>query len=486
MKNEYKTAAAYIRVSTDNQTEYSPDSQLKLIKKYARDNDIEIIPEHVYREDGISGTKADKRPQFQKMMLAAKRKNKPFNVILVYDFSRFARNKDESVMYKTMLRKKLGIDIISITQPLSDGKESIILESMYEAMDEYYSLNLSENTIRGKIEKASRGEHQGNPPFGYTYNKNDKTIEIDDEKAKIVKMIFNDWNSGSNMKSILKKLNSLNIKTARGKMWTDRNLHIMLRNPVYAGYTRFCIGGMKRNWDNPNIKITKGNHEQIISEEDWSKAVEIMKIHDSTWYKYKKTYSKHEHWLSGIIKCGSCGSTITHCGSNKQKYTFFQCNGYVKGRCRVSHCMQTDKMINYILEQVKNDFTQKIEIDIRPKIETSDEEVNILRLQIKQLEARESRIKDAYLNGIDTLEEYKENKEKIILQMMNTKKELDAYLNSSDRKEVIQTLYKKCETAYNILNDENAPEDMKSVIAHELFNKIIYDKKNGMLKIFYK
>ena len=94
------------------------------------------------------------------MIAIAKSKDCPFNVILVYDFSRFARNKNESVMYKTLLRKKLGIDVISITQPLSDRKESVILESMYEAMDEYYSLNLSENVIRGKIEKASRGENK--------------------------------------------------------------------------------------------------------------------------------------------------------------------------------------------------------------------------------------------------------------------------------------------------------------------------------------
>ena len=106
-----KRAALYIRVSTDDQTEYSPDSQIKLCRKYALDNNYEIMESHIYKEDGISGTKADKRPQFQKMIASAKSKPKPFDVILVYDFSRFARNKDESVMYKTLLRKKLDIDV---------------------------------------------------------------------------------------------------------------------------------------------------------------------------------------------------------------------------------------------------------------------------------------------------------------------------------------------------------------------------------------
>ena len=196
MKNSIeKIGAGYIRVSTDDQTEYSPTSQIKLIKKYAKENNITLLNDYIFQEDGISGKSADKRPEFQRMIAIAKSKDCPFNVILVYDFSRFARNKNESVMYKTLLRKKLGIDVISITQPLSDRKESVILESMYEAMDEYYSLNLSENVIRGKIEKASRGEFQGNPPYGYIYNKNTKSLEIDKNRADIVRFIFNEWNN---------------------------------------------------------------------------------------------------------------------------------------------------------------------------------------------------------------------------------------------------------------------------------------------------
>ena len=277
-----KRAALYIRVSTDDQTEYSPDSQIKLCRKYALDNNYEIMENHIYKEDGISGTKADKRPQFQKMIASAKSKPKPFDVILVYDFSRFARNKDESVMYKTLLRKKLDIDVISITQPLSSGKESIILESMYEAMDEYYSLNLSENVKRGKIEKASRGEHQGNAPYGYIYNKNTKMIEIDEERADIVRMIFNEWiKPETTIRSIVLKLNSMGIKTVRGCSWADRSIHIILRNPVYIGYTRFTVGGMKRNWHHPDTKIVKGKHEPILEKEIWDKAKEKMDDHDA-------------------------------------------------------------------------------------------------------------------------------------------------------------------------------------------------------------
>ena len=195
MNIENKKGALYIRVSTDDQTEYSPDSQIKLCYKYAKEHDIDICPEYIFKEEGISGTKVDKRESFKRMIAIAKTKPKPFDVILVYSFSRFARNREDSIMYKSLLRKKLGIEVISITQPLSEGKESILMEALYEAMDEYYSVDLAEQSIRGKLEKATRGEHQGNTPYGYNYDKNTKQLYINEEQSKIANDLYNTLNS---------------------------------------------------------------------------------------------------------------------------------------------------------------------------------------------------------------------------------------------------------------------------------------------------
>ena len=104
--------AAYIRVSTDRQDEYSPDAQKRLIYEYAEKNNINISPEHIYTEIGISGKKADKRPQFQQMIATCKDKEHPIDVILVWKFSRFARNQEESIFYKNML-SRIGIDVVS-------------------------------------------------------------------------------------------------------------------------------------------------------------------------------------------------------------------------------------------------------------------------------------------------------------------------------------------------------------------------------------
>ena len=131
-----KIAAAYIRVSTDGQLEYSPDSQLKVVRDYAQKNGMLLPESFIFQEEeGISGKQAEKRPAFMRMVGMAKQKPKPFDCILLWKFSRFARSRRDSIVYKTMLRKQLGIDVISVTEQLGDDKLSLLLEAVIEAMD---------------------------------------------------------------------------------------------------------------------------------------------------------------------------------------------------------------------------------------------------------------------------------------------------------------------------------------------------------------
>jgi len=99
----FTNGACYIRVSTDDQTEFSPDAQLRAIKEYAKRNNIVLTKEHIYIDEGISGKRADKRPAFQLMIATAKSKPKPFDVILVHKFDRFARSREDSVVNKSLL-----------------------------------------------------------------------------------------------------------------------------------------------------------------------------------------------------------------------------------------------------------------------------------------------------------------------------------------------------------------------------------------------
>lgn len=231
-----QTAAAYIRVSTEEQTEYSPDSQLKQIRAYARTHRILLPDSLIFLDEGISGRSAKKRPAFLRMIGMARQKPRPFDLILVWKFSRFARSRQDSILYKSMLRKDCGIQVVSITEQLSDDPTALLIEALLEAMDEYYSINLAQEVRRGMNEKFSRGGVVSVPPFGYRMGK--ERFEIDEERAPFVRRMFQDYLGGASFRQIASGLNEWNIRTTRGNPFESRTVEYILSNPVYLGKLR--------------------------------------------------------------------------------------------------------------------------------------------------------------------------------------------------------------------------------------------------------
>ena len=123
--------AAYIRVSDERQDEYSPDSQLKKIREYARKEGCIIPDEYVFYDDGISGKNTKNRTNFNNMIAMAKEKEHPFDTIYVWKFSRFARNQEEAIVYKNLLRKN-GISVKSVSEPIPDDHFGTLIERVIE------------------------------------------------------------------------------------------------------------------------------------------------------------------------------------------------------------------------------------------------------------------------------------------------------------------------------------------------------------------
>ena len=119
-----------------------------------------------YVDELESGRTAD-RPQFQRMIADARRQDKPFDAILVWKFSRFARSRKDAIVYKSLL-KKYGVRVISITGPSDDTPTGKLMEGIIESLDEFYSANLADDVLRGMTEAASRGFMVGSgTPYGY-------------------------------------------------------------------------------------------------------------------------------------------------------------------------------------------------------------------------------------------------------------------------------------------------------------------------------
>ena len=149
-----------------------------------------------------------------------------------------------------------------------------------------------------------------------------------------------------------------------------------------------------------------------MSEELWDRANERLKNE----YRPKngKPVTKHRHWLSGLVKCSSCGASLSTSVQYRHDRTYinFQCYKYLKGKCIVSHGISEKKLVPLVLNVLKEDMSKSyIECERIEKVVENQQD--ILDVQLKRLATRETRIKEAYLNGIDSLAEYKANKEDI-------------------------------------------------------------------------
>lgn len=461
-----KTAAAYIRVSTDGQTEFSPASQLKAIKRYAQTNGY-ILPENlIFSDNGISGRSAEKRPGFQKMIAAARTSPPPFTVVLIWKFSRFARSRQDSIIYKTLLRRQCGIDVISVSEQLSTDNTSVLIEALIEAMDEYYSLNLAEEVRRGMQEKFSRGGVVSQPPFGY-FMGNSRFIP-DTENAPFVRYIFSAYLGGTSMPEIARKLNSMGVTTVRGNHFERRSIEYILTNPVYAGKLRRSLKGRDtsdRFHQNPqNTAISQGNHEPLVTWEDFCRVQEIYRNN------HRKLCSSHncaeisEHLLKGLVHCSACGATLVYQNSNG----CLQCHNYAKGKCSISHGISAKKLETTVIDQVCADFPGVIEITI-PTI----------HLPLDKLVAKQEKMLEkahlAYCSGADTIEEYTSHKSRIMQNIENIRK-------SETSNDFFQ---KKLYTSIEILRSDVADVPLKRLILHNLIQGIVLYRPGNRLEINY-
>ena len=487
-----KKGALYIRVSTHLQDELSPDAQKRLLLDYAEANNISILDEHIFIEKGVSGRKADKRPQFQNMIAQAKQKPAPFNVILVWKFSRFARNQEESIVYKSLLKKQCNVEVISISEPIVEGPFGSLIERVIEWMDEYYSTRLSGEVIRGMTEKALRGGYQSKPPLGYRIAVKGEPPVIVPEEAKIIRLIFEEYvNRNMSTFDLARYLNILGYKTSQNKPFEKRSVEYILQNPTYCGMIRWNRTTNETNKIKDRSKwiISEGLHEAIINKELFERAQERF---SSTCSSHStRPSSTYRHWLSGLLKCPYCGRTMiarTLRRADGRKYVNFVCYGYAKGKCLKSASISSLKLDPIVLAALKEvlgshkfTFAFKNTAPIRELNENK-----ILNDQLSQITLKESRIKRAYRNGIDTFEEYKKNKFIIekeranaLAQISELKEKLDK--EAHDKKFRPQTV----NNAYSILSSDRYTSQEKNEILKSIGIHFVYDRESDTLNAYY-
>lgn len=482
--NDVKIAAAYIRVSTDDQLEYSPDSQLEVIRDYARRNNMVLPPEFIFmEEEGRSGRKSANREKFQEIIGVAKSPEHPIDVILLWKFSRFARNQEESIFYKNRLRR-LGVEVMSVSEPLPEGPFGSLVERIIEWQDEYYSINLAQEVRRGMTEKAKRGQLQSTASFGYRVDKDRNMLVIVPEEADLVREMFRRFLSGEGFFPIAKWLNSIGVHTHRGNKFENRTVEYILRNPVYIGKLRWTpTGRTRRDFNNPDSIIVEAQHEAIIDMDTWDATQErIRQLKER--YRYKaRPSSEKKHWLAGIVRCANCGSTLIFSAPH-----YFKCNNYVRGRCSTSQHIHIDLLEHAFLERLHSDMAaaDKIDFHLISAADGTASELQLARRNLDGLQKKKERLREAFLAGADTVEEYKAMKEALEQQIAMAAAQVDDLAAGGTKKKTPALLRKSIKTALDILESPTATLAQKFDAADGIIENCTFSKENALLSITYR
>ena len=463
-----RIGALYIRVSTESQEELSPDAQKRLLLDFAQKNHIIISNEFIFSES-VSGRHVQKRPEFQRMIAIAKQPSHPIDVILVWKYSRFARNQEESIVYKSMLKKD-NVDVISVSEPLIDGPFGSLIERIIEWMDEYYSIRLSGEVLRGMKEKALQHGYQTTPCLGYEAVGHGKPFQINEAEYAMVSYIMDLYdNQNIDETAIARRCNDLGYRTKRGNRFERRTIDRILQNPFYCGIV---------SWNGVEFD---GAHEVRLSRDRFQKRQKLIASRRRP--VKARNVSTCKHWLSGLLKCSVCGATLSYTGNGKCPY--FQCWKYAKGFHKTSVALSVKKaeeaVITYFDQVLAGaDFTYVRKEQPSDKDNTAA--IEQLQRELAKLSTRESRIHDAYESGIDTLEEYKSNKDRLISNRLQLENELENLLQMQKEKELNkEEVLQEIKSVNDILKNPDVGYEEKGNLIRTILDQIVYDKESGKM-----
>ncbi len=364
-----KTAVIYARYSCDKQTEQSIEGQLRVCQDYAKSHDILILD--TYIDQAISGT-TDNRANFQRMIKDSARKE--WNYVLVYKLDRFSRDKYATAIHKKTLRDN-GVKVLSAMENIPDTPEGIILESLLEGMNQYYSAELSQKVKRGMRETRLKGYFQGGNVL-YGYKLDGRKLVIDEIHSEVVKRIFEEFSKGICVREIIARLTTQGIYR-NGKPLAMNTVYNILRCERYTGIYR------------KGEEIIDNMYPAIIDREMFDSVQAILKT-----YQHGKNSIEVTYLLRNKLKCGYCGqSIIGECGTAKNGNENRLLNAYIKEQ------KDNERAINNIVANMERGIVAKATSNRLCELETRQEELERLILieQSKQtVKITETQIRTFY------------------------------------------------------------------------------------------
>lgn len=321
---------SYIRVSSNKQVEEgnSLDGQRLDIKRWVQRNKHKVIKEFI--DEGHSGYKG-KRLVFENMVEYALQNKEIIDGIIVYNFSRFARNQIKRLTTEFEL-EKAGIKVFSVTEQMPEDEDlAFLLKNIIGTVNEHQSRQNS-RTVRDRLkETAKKGFYPGgNIPFGYNAidapqqdsGKTRRTLIINPNESEIIHEIFNLsykglHGKGMGVKEIANHLNRA-AKLKRHSKWAVNDVHRILKNTLYYGDYIF-----RSSPNTPEEEKIIISFPSIISEELF---IKVQKGLSSRRINNECAKGERSHkMLTGILKCKNCGSNMTIMTGKSGRYEYYIC-----------------------------------------------------------------------------------------------------------------------------------------------------------------
>ena len=490
--------AAYCRVSTDKSDQLnSLETQKEFFLEYTKRTGDNLIK--LYADEGISGTKIKNRKEFQRMLADAEKGL--FNMVVVKDISRFARNTVDLLQSVRKL-KSLGIETQFLTASMTSMGNSEFVLTIFGALAQEESANTSKRIKFGKKMNAEKGRVP-NIVFGY-----DKTIgdyfnlSINENEAKAIQQIFQ-WytEEGYGGSKIANMLNERGIKTKRGNNWSQNSVCRILTNEIYTGKIingkeeiADFLTGQRKEKDESEWLVTIRPKLRIIEDEVFDKAQDILKgRYDS--FKITHERQSNKYLFSTLIKCKECGWSFRRTvRTYKNTYVRWVCSGHNgKGADSCSNAVTVDeeeliqalqeyfqeilskkkKVINYVIKEFQRVYKAKDE-----NIEYEKQ----LNAELNKLRKSREKYMDMYTDDLISREELNEKiggMRKEIERLENELKMVSYHLTKGEQLEVILN------STFKQLEDITDVHEMTNAQLKRLINKIEVDK-DGNVDIYLR
>ena len=404
---------------------YSLDAQRDKLRKYAAYEDMIVVGE--YSDEGFSGKNIQGRQEFQRMLNDIQDGKDGISYVLVFKLSRFGRNAAD-VLNSLQLMQDFGVNLICVEDGIDSSKDAgKLMISVLSAVAEIERENIRTQTMAGREQKAREGKWNGGfAPYGYKLENGN--LVIAEDEVEVIRVIYDRYihtNEGVagvakylNRNGFIKKLRQNNTIPGFSRNFVQD----VLDNPVYMGKIAYGRRRTEKKQGTRNemhvveqseFPVYDGQHEAIISEEDWYLAQEKRKI--NSFKREKVNNPDHAHILSGILKCPCCGKSMygniakAHSKDKKTRY-YYYCKNTVTPtghecsfRLNIEQA-EINKFVAKVISAMVNNprFVEAIQAKIGTAVDTEDMEkqIAVLQGQLKQAFGTKNRLE----RQMDTLD----------------------------------------------------------------------------------